>query len=186
MTIDQVVKYVKDFPNTFNSNVLRSLIYQGIATNWEPDPDPSSVGFYVAKSMYNPETKKTDFTECEKLPLNYTVEHDLYEYASGSFQSGIYPAYEDEDLNYLDYGLIRSDDNIIVTARTSSGYDLQVSTKPAKFPGHPNYLYNGLTYDGELPQDFYDKAKGSYQYTTITMKAGLATLIFNMGSSGEQ
>ena len=66
MTIDQVVKYVKDFPNTFNPNVLRSLIYQGIGTNWQPDPDPSQSRFYVAKFITNPETGDTELEGIEK------------------------------------------------------------------------------------------------------------------------
>lgn len=183
MTIDQVVKYVKDFPNTFNPNVLRSLIYQGIGTNWQPDPDPSQSRFYVAKFITNPETGDTELEGIEELPLNYTIEYDLDERVCGYFSEKCYPTYDLEDSSYLDYGLTRSDDNVTITAKTSSGYDLQVSNHQSD---EPDYLYNALTYVGELPQDFYDKVKGTYHYTTITMKAGAATLIFNMGDSGEQ
>lgn len=177
MTIDQVVKYVKDFPNTFNPNVLRSLIYQGIGTNWEPEFDPTQSRFYVATGMIDPETGDVNYKVVEELPLDYTAE-ELFIFLDGQYiNTGFMPALVVDGV-YKIYGLICSNNNVAITASTSSGYTL--TTRKTKSEFISDYLDVIFSCDN-ASDDFFDKEKGPFSYTTVTVKAGPATFAFDIG-----
>lgn len=176
MTIDQVVKYVKDFPNTFNSNVLRSLIYQGIDTNWKPEFDPTQSRFYVATGMTDPETGDVNY-KVEELPLDYTAEEQFVFLAGQDINTGFMPALVVDDV-YKTYGLICSNNDVAITASTSSGYTLTTRKTESEFIS--DYLDVIFSCDN-ASDDFFDKEKGIFSYTTVTVKAGPAIFAFDIG-----
>ena len=186
MTIDQIIKYANETPNNLNPNVLYSLIQQGIATNWEPDPDPSAVRFL---SFIAHQDRAIDI---EELPLNFEVPLEayangtFYEIDSSSIKNGIPVTIDinDKSENSRKYGLLNKwavDCDII--AKTSSNYNLAVNRGEV-----PDTEYFGAIIGYTDPIDLnslFEKSctigANSYEYTTVTVKCGFATFIFNMG-----
>lgn len=187
MTVDQIIKYVTETPNNTNPNVLYSLIQQGIATNQEPDPDPSAVRFLSAILDF----QTSQATDIRVLPLNFEVPQEVYvnktffEIGDSSLTTGISVIidFNDQSENSRKYGLLnKMAVDCDITAKTSSGYDLN-----AVIEGAPDTEYFGAIISSDLadPDPLFEKSctigTDSYKYTTVTVKCGFATFIFNMG-----
>ena len=186
MTVDQIIKYVTETPNNTNPNVLYSLIQQGIATNWQPDPDPSAVRFlsFVAHSG--------QATNIEELPLNFEVPSEVYinktfyEVESSSIRNGIPVMIDmsDESENSKKYGILNKwavDYDII--AKTSSNYDLAANRMEFSDIECIGIIisYTDPIDLGELFEKKCTIDGQEYYYTTVTVKCGVATFIFDMG-----
>lgn len=132
----------------------------------------------MAKLAPNPETGDQELEELKELPLNYTVEDYLYAIPGQGVLDGFTPIYNDGS-TIIVYGLFPSDDSSVITARTSSGYDLTATKAPTETD---DYLGIVLKYDGEnVPQGFYDKGSDSDNYTIITVTNGTSTFSFKFG-----
>lgn len=187
MTVDQIIKYVTETPNNTNPNVLYSLIQQGIATNWQPDPDPSAVRFL--SFVYDAQAWQP--LDIKELPLSFEVPLETYVnktfYNDGiSIVSGTYVIIDQQDRSEGSraYGLL----NMMtvgydITAKTSSGYDLNAEVVEIPNSG---YFCVGISYTDPVDMGslFENKCtiKGSnYIYTTVTLKYCGATFVFNLG-----
>lgn len=149
-----------------------------VGTALDPTPDSTQNKFYMAKIAPNPETGDQELEELKELPLNYTVEDYIYAMPGQGVLDGFAAIYNDGSTIII-YGLLPSDDSSVITARTSSGYDLTATKVVTEIDG---YLGIMLKYDGEnVPQGFYDKDNGGTPYTTITVTNGTSTLVFDFG-----